>query len=81
MLPEKERQQVSERLLRLMCADLGLLSALNSKDFLKLAQTLVDTGSRHGAYNLREALGSDLSLLALRQLPRMYNQVGMLQLQ
>ncbi|XP_041915441.1 zinc finger protein 618 [Alosa sapidissima] len=75
LLPEKERQQVSERLLRLMCADLGLLSALNSKDFLKLAQTLVDTGSRHGAYNLREALGSDLSLLALRQLPRMYNQV------
>ncbi|XP_028830303.1 zinc finger protein 618 isoform X3 [Denticeps clupeoides] len=75
LLPEKERQQVAERLLRLMSADLGLLSALNSKDFLKLAQTLVDTGARHGAYNLREALGADLSSLALKQLPRMYNQV------
>ncbi|KAL2100324.1 hypothetical protein ACEWY4_004718 [Coilia grayii] len=75
LLPEKERVQVSERLLRLTCADLSLLSALNSKDFLKLAQTLVDTGARHGAYSLREALGADLSQLALRQLPRMYNQV------
>ncbi|XP_062844825.1 zinc finger protein 618 isoform X2 [Trichomycterus rosablanca] len=74
LLPEKERQQVAERLLRMMCTDLGLLGALSSKDFLKLAQTLVDTGSRHGAYSIREALG-DMSTLALKQLPRMYNQV------
>uniref|UniRef100_A0AAR2KH84 C2H2-type domain-containing protein n=1 Tax=Pygocentrus nattereri TaxID=42514 RepID=A0AAR2KH84_PYGNA len=74
LLPEKERQQVAERLLRMMCTDLGLLGALSSKDFLKLAQTLVDTGSRHGAYSIRDALG-DMSSLALKQLPRMYNQV------
>ncbi|XP_066517902.1 zinc finger protein 618 isoform X2 [Hoplias malabaricus] len=74
LLPEKERQQVAERLLRMMCTDLGLLGALSSKDFLKLAQTLVDTGSRHGAYSIRDALG-DMSTLALKQLPRMYNQV------
>ncbi|KAL0965493.1 hypothetical protein UPYG_G00281990 [Umbra pygmaea] len=73
-LPEKERQQVAERLLRVMCADLGVLNMLNSKDFLKLAQTLVDTGARHGAYSTRDALGN-MSSLALRQLPRMYNQV------
>ncbi|XP_047007800.2 zinc finger protein 618 isoform X5 [Ictalurus punctatus] len=74
LLPEKERQQVAERLLRMMCTDLGLLGVLSSKDFLKLAQTLVDTGSRHGAYSIRDALG-DMSTLALKQLPRMYNQV------
>nr|XP_029476327.1 zinc finger protein 618-like [Oncorhynchus nerka] len=73
-LPEKERQQVAERLLRVMCTDLGMLNMLNSKDFLKLAQTLVDTGARHGAYSTRDALGN-MSSLALRQLPRMYNQV------
>ncbi|XP_021458128.2 zinc finger protein 618 isoform X5 [Oncorhynchus mykiss] len=73
-LPEKERQQVAERLLRVMCTDLGVLNMLNSKDFLKLAQTLVDTGARHGAYSTREALGN-MSSLALRQLPRMYNQI------
>uniref|UniRef100_A0A8C5FZ56 Zinc finger protein 618-like n=1 Tax=Gouania willdenowi TaxID=441366 RepID=A0A8C5FZ56_GOUWI len=73
-LPEKERQQVAERLLRVMCADLSMLNVLNSKDFLKLAQTLVDTGARHGAYSTRDALGN-MSVLALRQLPRMYNQV------
>ncbi|XP_063745633.1 zinc finger protein 618 isoform X5 [Eleginops maclovinus] len=73
-LPEKERQQVAERLLRVMCSDLSMLNVLNSKDFLKLAQTLVDTGARHGAYSTREAFGN-MSALALRQLPRMYNQV------
>ncbi|XP_023816301.1 zinc finger protein 618 isoform X2 [Oryzias latipes] len=73
-LPEKERQQVAERLLRVMCTDLSMLNVLNSKDFLKLAQTLVDTGARHGAYSTRDALGN-MSALALRQLPRMYNQV------
>uniref|UniRef100_A0A3P8WL07 Zinc finger protein 618 n=1 Tax=Cynoglossus semilaevis TaxID=244447 RepID=A0A3P8WL07_CYNSE len=73
-LPEKERQQVAERLLRVMCSDLSMLNVLNSKDFLKLAQTLVDTGARHGAYSTRDALGN-MSALALRQLPRMYNQV------
>ncbi|XP_072309221.1 zinc finger protein 618 isoform X2 [Eucyclogobius newberryi] len=73
-LPEKERQQVAERLLRVMCSDLNMLSVINSKDFLKLAQTLVDTGARHGAYSTRDALGN-MSALALRQLPRMYNQV------
>lgn len=65
---------MAERLLRVMCVDLGLLGVLSSKDFLKLAQTLVDTGSRNGAYSIREALG-DMSSLALKQLPRMYNQV------
>ncbi|XP_051975001.1 zinc finger protein 618 isoform X4 [Xyrauchen texanus] len=74
LLPEKEKQQVAERLLRVMCVDLGLLGVLSSKDFLKLAQTLVDTGARNGAYSIREALG-DMSSLALKQLPRMYNQV------
>nr|XP_057921044.1 zinc finger protein 618 isoform X3 [Doryrhamphus excisus] len=73
-LPEKERLQVAERLLRVMCSDLSMLNVLNSKDFLKLAQTLVDTGARHGAYSTRDALGN-MSALALRQLPRMYNQV------
>ncbi|KAM3599197.1 uncharacterized protein V6R79_001654 [Siganus canaliculatus] len=73
-LPEKERQQVAERLLRVMCSDLSMLNVLNSKDFLKLAQTLVDTGARHGAYSTRDAFGN-MSGLALRQLPRMYNQV------
>lgn len=73
-LPEKERQQVAERLLRVMCSDLSMLNMLNSKDFLKLAQTLVDTGARHGAYSTRDAFGN-MSTLALRQLPRMYNQV------
>ncbi|KAG5840878.1 hypothetical protein ANANG_G00193360 [Anguilla anguilla] len=74
ILPEKDRQQVADRLLRVMCADLGALNVLNGKEFLKLAQTLVDTGARHGAYSLRDALG-DVGQLALRQLPRMYNQV------
>ncbi|XP_068190368.1 zinc finger protein 618 isoform X2 [Antennarius striatus] len=73
-LPEKERQQVAERLLRVMCSDLSMLNVLNSKDFLKLAQTLVDTGARHGAYSTRDAFGN-MSALALRTLPRMYNQV------
>ncbi|XP_034751533.1 zinc finger protein 618 isoform X3 [Etheostoma cragini] len=73
-LPEKERQQVAERLLRVMCSDLSMLNVLNSKDFLKLAQTLVDTGARHGAYSTCDAFGN-MSALALRQLPRMYNQV------
>ncbi|XP_041667422.1 zinc finger protein 618 isoform X3 [Cheilinus undulatus] len=73
-LPEKERQQVAERLLRVMCSDLRMINVLNSKDFLKLAQTLVDTGARHGAYSTRDAFGN-MSALALRQLPRMYNQV------
>ncbi|XP_075899734.1 zinc finger protein 618 isoform X7 [Nelusetta ayraudi] len=73
-LPEKERQQVAERLLRVMCSDLSMLNVLTSKDFLKLAQTLVDTGARHGAYSTRDAFGN-MSALALRQLPRMYNQV------
>ncbi|XP_059894124.1 zinc finger protein 618 isoform X3 [Gadus macrocephalus] len=74
-LPEKERQQVAERLLRVMCSDLSALAVLSGKDFLKLAQTLVDTGARHGAYSTRDALGGSMSALALRQLPRMYNQV------
>lgn len=65
---------MAERLLRVMCSDLSLLNVLNSKDFLKLAQTLVDSGARHGAYSTRDALGN-MSALALRQLPRMFNQV------
>ncbi|XP_062340648.1 zinc finger protein 618 isoform X3 [Osmerus eperlanus] len=73
-LPEKEKQQVAERLLRVMCSDLNLLNVLNSKDFWKLAQTLVDSGARHGAYSIRDTLGN-MSTLALCQLPRMFNQV------
>lgn len=65
---------MAERLLRVMCSDLSMLNVLNGKDFLKLAQTLVDTGARHGGYSTRDALGN-MSALALRQLPRMFNQV------
>ncbi|XP_053551994.1 zinc finger protein 618 isoform X3 [Bombina bombina] len=73
-LPEKERQHIAERLLRVMCADLGALSVVNGKDFLKLAQTLVDTGARYGAFSVNEILGN-MNTLALKHLPRMYNQV------
>ena len=58
----------------MMCSDLGSASVLGGDDFLRLAQALVDTGARHGAYPLQEALGGAPSALALRQLPRMYNQ-------
>ncbi|XP_053329286.1 zinc finger protein 618 isoform X2 [Spea bombifrons] len=73
-LPEKERQHIAERLLRVMCSDLGALSVVNNKDFLKLAQTLVDTGARHGSFSVNEILGN-MNTLALKHLPRMYNQV------
>ncbi|XP_075041599.1 zinc finger protein 618 isoform X3 [Mixophyes fleayi] len=73
-IPEKERQHIAERLLRVMCADLGALSVVNGKDFLKLAQTLVDTGARYGAFSVNEILGN-MNTLALKHLPRMYNQV------
>ncbi|KAM5146599.1 zinc finger protein 618 isoform 1-T1 [Mantella aurantiaca] len=73
-LPEKERQHIAERLLRVMCADLGALSVLNGKDFLKLAQTLVDTGARYGSFSVNEILGN-MNSLAMKHLPRMYNQV------
>lgn len=73
-LPEKERQNIAERLLRVMCADLGALSVVSGKEFLKLAQTLVDSGARYGAFSLTEVLGN-FSTLALKHLPRMYNQV------
>ncbi|KAM8933487.1 zinc finger protein 618 isoform 1-T1 [Pelodytes ibericus] len=73
-LPEKERQHVAERLLRVMCADLGALSVVSGKDFLKLAQTLVDTGARYGSFSVNEILGN-MNTLALKHLPRMYNQV------
>ncbi|XP_073496570.1 zinc finger protein 618 isoform X6 [Phyllobates terribilis] len=73
-LPEKERQHIAERLLRVMCADLGALSVVNGKDFLKLAQTLVDTGARYGSFAVNEILGN-MNTLALKHLPRMYNQV------
>ncbi|KAM4663710.1 zinc finger protein 618 [Discoglossus pictus] len=73
-LPEKERQHIAERLLRVMCADLGALSVVNGKDFLKLAQTLVDTGARYGTFSVNEILGN-MNTLALKHLPRMYNQV------
>ncbi|XP_072287192.1 zinc finger protein 618 [Pyxicephalus adspersus] len=74
VLPEKERQHIAERLLRVMCADLGALSVLNGKDFLKLAQTLVDTGARYGSFSVNEFLGN-MNSLAMKHLPRMYNQV------
>ncbi|XP_063792205.1 zinc finger protein 618 isoform X2 [Pseudophryne corroboree] len=73
-LPEKERQHIAERLLRVMCADLGALSVVNGKDFLKLAQTLVDTGARYGSFSVNDILGN-MNTLALKHLPRMYNQV------
>ncbi|KAM9325445.1 zinc finger protein 618 [Gastrophryne carolinensis] len=73
-LPEKERQAIAERLLRVMCADLGALSVVNGKDFLKLAQSLVDAGARYGAFSVNEILGN-MNGLAMKQLPRMYNQV------
>ncbi|XP_075435412.1 zinc finger protein 618 isoform X14 [Ascaphus truei] len=73
-LPEKERQHIAERLLRVMCADLGALSVINGKDFIKLAQTLVDTGARYGSFSVNEILGN-MNTLALKHLPRMYNQV------
>ncbi|XP_018615006.1 zinc finger protein 618-like isoform X1 [Scleropages formosus] len=74
ILPEKDHQQIAERLLRVMCTDLGMLNILSGKDFLKLAQILVDTGARHGAFSVRDALG-DMGSLALKQLPCTYNQV------
>ncbi|XP_041090245.1 zinc finger protein 618-like isoform X2 [Polyodon spathula] len=73
-VPEKERQQIAERLLKVMYADLGAASVLNTKDFMKLAQTLVDTGARYGAFSVTDVLG-DMNKLALKHLPRMYNQV------
>ncbi|XP_032994007.1 zinc finger protein 618 isoform X2 [Lacerta agilis] len=72
-VPEKERQCIAERLLRLLCAEPASLSAVSGPEFLKLAQALVDSGARHGAFPAAESLGN-LSALALQQLPRMYNQ-------
>ncbi|XP_077778779.1 zinc finger protein 618-like, partial [Podarcis muralis] len=72
-VPDKERQALAERLLRLACAAPALLPALAGPEFQKLAQSLVDSGARHGAYPVANALGN-LSALALQQLPRMYNQ-------
>nr|XP_034958273.1 zinc finger protein 618 isoform X3 [Zootoca vivipara] len=72
-VPEKERQVIAERLLRLLCAEPASLSVVSGPEFLKLAQVLVDSGARHGAFPAAEALGN-LSALALQQLPRMYNQ-------
>ncbi|XP_032904681.1 zinc finger protein 618-like isoform X3 [Amblyraja radiata] len=71
---EKERQHVAEKLLRVMCADLKALPVINGKDFVKLAQTLVDIGARYGSFPVGDVLG-DMNTLALKHLPRMYNQV------
>ncbi|XP_069097402.1 zinc finger protein 618-like isoform X9 [Pleurodeles waltl] len=73
-LPEKERQRIAERLLRMMCADLGALSVVNGAEFIKLAQSLVDAGARYGTFSVTEILGN-MNSLALKHLPRMYNQV------
>uniref|UniRef100_A0A8D0H462 Zinc finger protein 618 n=1 Tax=Sphenodon punctatus TaxID=8508 RepID=A0A8D0H462_SPHPU len=73
-IPEKERQNIAERLLRVMCANLGALSVVSGKEFIKLAQTLVDSGARYGAFSVTEILGN-FNTLALKHLPRMYNQV------
>ncbi|XP_070811979.1 zinc finger protein 618 isoform X9 [Pituophis catenifer annectens] len=73
-IPEKERQNIAERLLRVMCADLGTLSVVSGKEFVKLAQSLVDNGARYGAFSVTEILGN-FNTLALKHLPRMYNQV------
>ncbi|XP_014805263.1 PREDICTED: zinc finger protein 618 isoform X10 [Calidris pugnax] len=74
VIPEKERQNIAERLLRVMCTDLGALSVVSGKEFIKLAQTLVDSGARYGAFSVTEILGN-FNTLALKHLPRMYNQV------
>lgn len=58
----------------MMYADLGAASVLNTKDFMKLAQTLVDAGAQYGAFSVTDVLG-DKNTLALKHLPRMYNQV------
>ncbi|XP_059849995.1 zinc finger protein 618-like isoform X3 [Hypanus sabinus] len=71
---DKERQHVAEKLLRVMCADLKALAVINGKDFVKLAQTLVDIGARYGSFPVADVLG-DMNALALKHLPRMYNQV------
>ncbi|KAI6075879.1 Zinc finger protein 618 isoform X10 [Aix galericulata] len=34
-IPEKERQNIAERLLRVMCTDLGALSVVSGKEFIK----------------------------------------------
>uniref|UniRef100_A0A8C6YIE1 Zinc finger protein 618 n=1 Tax=Naja naja TaxID=35670 RepID=A0A8C6YIE1_NAJNA len=73
-IPEKERQNIAERLLRVMCADLGTLSVVSGKEFVKLAQSLVDNGARYGAFSVTDILGN-FNTLALKHLPRMYNQV------
>ncbi|XP_042193360.1 zinc finger protein 618 [Callorhinchus milii] len=73
-VPEKERQHIAEKLLRVMCADLKALTVMNGKDFIKLAQILVDIGARYGSFPVSEVLG-DMHTLALKHLPRMYNQV------
>uniref|UniRef100_A0A4W3IVJ0 Zinc finger protein 618 n=1 Tax=Callorhinchus milii TaxID=7868 RepID=A0A4W3IVJ0_CALMI len=57
-----------------MCADLKALTVMNGKDFIKLAQILVDIGARYGSFPVSEVLG-DMHTLALKHLPRMYNQV------
>ncbi|XP_010218838.1 PREDICTED: zinc finger protein 618 isoform X2 [Tinamus guttatus] len=57
-----------------MCTDLGALSVVSGKEFIKLAQTLVDSGARYGAFSVTEILGN-FNTLALKHLPRMYNQV------
>lgn len=74
MIFEKERQNIAERLLRVMCVDLGALSVVSGKEFLKLVQTLVDSGVRYGVFFVIEILGN-FNTLALKYLSRMYNQV------
>ncbi|XP_072344440.1 zinc finger protein 618 isoform X2 [Scyliorhinus torazame] len=71
---EKERQLIAEKLLRVMCSDLSALTVINGKDFVKLAQTLVDVGARYGSFPVADVLGN-MNTLALKHLPRMYNQV------
>ncbi|XP_043575992.1 zinc finger protein 618 isoform X3 [Chiloscyllium plagiosum] len=71
---EKERQLIAEKLLKVMCSDLNALTVVNGKDFIKLAQTLVDVGARYGSFPVADILG-DMNTLALKHLPRMYNQV------
>ncbi|XP_038638310.1 zinc finger protein 618 isoform X2 [Scyliorhinus canicula] len=71
---EKERQLIAEKLLRVMCSDLNALTVINGKDFVKLAQTLVDVGARYGSFPVADVLGN-MNTLALKHLPRMYNQV------
>lgn len=57
-----------------MCVDLGVLSVVSGKEFLKLVQILVDSGVCYGVFLVIEILGN-FNILVLKYLLCMYNQV------